>query len=193
MGFEATALLSRVPSLCHISYPGLLKNLFPSPHTVSPDTLFRRSLFLFLALLAHVFIPLCPLRSSSLLFDPGINRVDELDVGEGEVAHLPVQLALPLAADAHLGHLGGNEDKKMKMKLREIKRRKLCCGKRALVAAQYRKSENGRFVVSVFGIFLKKEIFVYFSSHLTFTMSPTSSLSAVLSYALGTRACFTRA
>ncbi len=36
-------------------------------------------------------------------------------MGEGEVADLPVELALPLAADAHLGHLGGemrieNED-----------------------------------------------------------------------------------
>ena len=49
----------------------------------------------------------CFPHSLPLLFDPWINRVDELDVGEGEVADLPVELALPLAADAHLGHLEG--------------------------------------------------------------------------------------
>ena len=31
--------------------------------------------------------------------------VNELHMGEGEVPHLPVELPLPLAVDAHLGHL----------------------------------------------------------------------------------------
>ncbi len=34
-----------------------------------------------------------------------VRVVYELDVGEGEVADLAVQLPLPLAVDGHLGHL----------------------------------------------------------------------------------------
>jgi hypothetical protein len=38
-----------------------------------------------------------------ILFNAGL-AVDELDVGEGEVAHLPAQLSLPLTVHRHLGH-----------------------------------------------------------------------------------------
>jgi hypothetical protein len=38
-----------------------------------------------------------------ILFNAGL-AADELDVGEGEVTHLPAQLSLPLAVHRHLGH-----------------------------------------------------------------------------------------
>ena len=40
-----------------------------------------------------------------MLLDPRVRVVDELYVGEGEVSDLAVELALPLAVDAHLGDL----------------------------------------------------------------------------------------
>ena len=40
-----------------------------------------------------------------MLLDPGVRVVDELYVCEGEVSDLAVELALPLAVDAHLGDL----------------------------------------------------------------------------------------
>ena len=42
---------------------------------------------------------------SAVLLDAAVVAVDELDVGEGEVADLAIELALPLAVDGHLGHL----------------------------------------------------------------------------------------
>ena len=39
-----------------------------------------------------------------MLLDAGVGAVDELDVREGEVADLAVELALPLPRDVHLGH-----------------------------------------------------------------------------------------
>ena len=42
---------------------------------------------------------------SAVLLDAAVVAVDELDVGEGEVADLAVELALPLAVDGHLGDL----------------------------------------------------------------------------------------
>ena len=47
----------------------------------------------------HPFFPL------AVLLDAGVSAaLDELDVREGEVADLAVELALPLPRDVHLGH-----------------------------------------------------------------------------------------
>ena len=46
-----------------------------------------------------------PTHPLAVLLDAGVGAVDELDVREGEVADLAVELALPLSGDVHLGHL----------------------------------------------------------------------------------------